>query len=423
MSDNTGAVTRFYDQVRQGDIPSATEIFADELTWVEPPFPGHSGGTFRGKATILEQVLGPFVSTWSDLTVTPDRVIDGGADVVVLGRYAGKHKDTGRPFEARFTHSWTFTDGKATRFEMLADTVQFYRTVRPHGPGEVPVVGKTIEVDGVEIFYREAGPLGSPTLLLLHGFPSSSHMFRDLIPALADMYHVVAPDYPGFGLSGMPKPTEFSYTFDHLAETIARWTQAIGLSRYTLYMHDYGAPVGFRLATAHPDRVEGLVIQNGNIYMEGLSENLAPLNAYMSDPTPETEAPVRAMLSSGTTRFQYVHGVRRPEEIEPENWDYDQYFLDRPGNDQIQLALFRDYKTNPPLYPAWQEYLRSHRPPTLITWGANDPFFTASGAEAFLRDQPEANLHLLDTGHFALADHVVEIAGLMRSFLSKNVTR
>jgi pimeloyl-ACP methyl ester carboxylesterase/ketosteroid isomerase-like protein len=423
MSNNTAAVTRFYEQVRQGEIASATEVFADELTWVEPPFPGHAGGTFQGKATILEQVLGPFVATWSDLTVTPDRVIDGGSDVVVLGHYAGKHRDTARPFEARFTHTWTFANGQATRFEMLADTVQFFRTVRPLGPGEIPVVGKSVEVDGVEIFYREAGPKGAPTVLLLHGFPSSSHMFRDLIPALADTYHVVAPDYPGFGLSGMPSPTEFSYTFDHLAEVIGHWTEAIGVSKYTLYLHDYGAPVGFRLATARPDRVEGLVIQNGNLYLEGLSENLAPLNAYMTAPTPETEAPVRALLAAGTTRFQYVHGVRRPDEIEPENWIYDQYFLDRPGNDEIQLALFRDYKTNPPLYPEWQDFLRTRRPPTLITWGANDPFFTPEGARAILRDLPEAELHLLDTGHFALADHAAEIAGLTRSFLGKTMSR
>ena len=423
MSHSTDAVVRFYEQVRQGDLTSASEVFADDLTWVEPPFPGHPGGTFHGKTTVLQQVLGPFVSTWSHLTVTPDRVVDGGSDVVVLGRYAGKHRDTGRPFEARFTHTWTFTKNKATRFEMLADTVQFFRTTRPQAPGEVPVVGKTVEVGGVEIFYREAGPTHAPTLLLLHGFPSSSHMFRDLIPALADTYHIVAPDYPGFGLSGMPDPVDFSYTFDHLADVMAQWTESIGLSRYTLHMHDYGAPIGFRLALAHPTRVEGLVIQNGNAYMEGLSENFAPLISYMNAPSPETEASVRGLLSASTTRFQYLQGVQRPEEVEPENWVYDQYFLDHPGNDQIQLALFRDYKTNLPLYPAWQEYLRTHRPPTLIAWGKNDPFFRSDGARLFLRDVPDAELHLLDTGHFALADHASEIAGLIRTFLNDTIFR
>ncbi len=423
MNSNTRTVECFYEQVRRGDFALATEVFSDDLTWVEPPFPGHPGGVYHGKSKILEHVFGPFISTWSDLTVSPDRLIDGGAEVVVLGRYAGKHRDTGRPFEARFSHAWTIRNGKATRFEMLADTIQFFRTVAPQATGEVAVVGKTIEVEGVEIFYREAGPLGAPSLLLLHGFPSSSHMYRDLIPELADQFHVVAPDYPGFGLSGMPDLAEFSYTFDQFAKIITRWTEAIGLSRYTLYMQDYGAPVGFRLATAHPDRVEGLVIQNGNAYTEGLGESLAPLIDYMTTPNQETEASVRALFAVATTRFQYLQGVRRPSEIGPENWIYDQYFLDRPGADQVQLALFRDYKTNLPLYPTWQRYLRTHRPPTLVAWGKNDPFFTSAGAKPFLRDVPDAEIHLLDTGHFALADHAVEIAGLIRSFLTRNRSR
>ena len=300
--------------------------------------------------------------------------------------------------------------------------IQLFRTVRPNGPGEIGVMGKTVNVNGVEVFYREAGPAGSPTVLLLHGFPSSSHMFRDLIPALADTYHVVAPDYPGFGLSAMPNPNEYAYTFDNLAATVAGFTDAIGLRDYVLYVQDYGGPVGFRLAATRPERVKGIVVQNGNMYLEGLSENLAPLTAYMANPTPETEAPVRGMLAAGTTKFQWTHGTRNPAAIDPAFWVYDQYFLDRPGNDAIQLALFRDYKTNPPLYRAWQEYLRAHRPPMLIAWGKNDPFFTPAGAEAFKRDVPEAELHLLDTGHFALADHAGEIAHLMRVFLSKIAT-
>jgi pimeloyl-ACP methyl ester carboxylesterase len=239
-----------------------------------------------------------------------------------------------------------------------------------------------------------------------------------LIPALSDRFHVFAPDYPGFGLSAAPEPSEFAYTFDNLARFVADWTDAVGLTQYTLYLHDYGAPVGFRLATARPDRVRGLVIQNGNIYMEGLSPNLAPLSAYMTNPTAETEKPVRGMLTPETTKFQYTHGTRRPAEIAPESWIYDQYFLDRPGNDQIQLSLFRDYKTNPPLYASWQQYLREHQPPTLVVWGKNDPFFTEAGATSILRDVPNASVHLLDSGHFALEDHCGEIAGLIREFMA-----
>ena len=325
-------------------------------------FPGHEGGTFHGKANILANVLGPFIGTWKDLTATPERITPTLDGAIAHGRYRGKHKDTGRPFEARFVHTWTIPKRpRATRFEMLADTVQFFRTVRPSGISEIPVTGKTINVGGVDIFYREAGSAGAPVLLLLHGFPSSSHMYRNLIPALADRFHVFAPDYPGFGLSAMPSTGEFAYTFDNLSKVLADWTDALGLTEYTLYLQDYGAPVGFRLATMRPDRVRGLVIQNGNIYMEGLSPNLAPLSAYMTSPTAETEKPVRAMLTLETTRFQYTHGTRHPAEIAPESWVYDQYFLDRPANDQIQLSLFRDYKTNPPLYAKWQQYLRENQ--------------------------------------------------------------
>lgn len=289
-------------------------------------------------------------------------------------------------------------------------------------PNPAHTLAKSVTVGGVDIFYREAGPQGAPAVLLLHGFPSSSHMFRDLIPVLADRFRVVAPDYPGFGLSGMPGPADYAYTFDHLAETVAGFTDAVGLTEYALYMQDYGGPVGFRLATARPDRVRGLVVQNANAYLEGLSENLAPLSAYMADPTPETEAPVRGFLTADTTKFQWTHGTRHPERIDPAFWVHDQYFLDRPGNDAVQLALFRDYATNPPLYPAWQAYLRTRRPPTLVVWGENDPFFTPAGAEAFRRDVPEAEVHLLDTGHFVLADHAGEVAGLMRGFLGERLT-
>ncbi|MBY0457207.1 MAG: alpha/beta fold hydrolase, partial [Gemmataceae bacterium] len=288
---NATTVRDFYANVKKGDIPTATRVFADDLTWVEPPFPGHPGGTFHGKENVLKNVLGAFIATWTDLTVTPERISDTGEVVVVHGVYRGKHKDTGRPFESRFVHTWTLKNSKAVRFEMLADAVPMFHTVRPNGPGEIAVTGKTVNVNGVDVFYREAGPTGGPTLLLLHGFPSSSHMFRDLIPALADQYHVVAPDYPGFGLSAMPDPKAYAYTFDNLAKTVAAFTDTIGIKDYVLYVQDYGGPVGFRLATARPELVKGIVVQNGNIYLEGLSENLAPLNAYMSNPTPETEAP------------------------------------------------------------------------------------------------------------------------------------
>ncbi len=414
---NHQIVSGFYDSVRRGDFASATTVFAEDLTWVEPPFPGHEGGTFHGKENILKNVLGVFLATWADLTVSPEKITEAGDLVVVHGRYAGKHKDAGRPFESRFVHTWTLKNGQAVRFEMLADTVQFFRAARPGGAGSVAAVGKTVTVNGVEIFYREAGPAGAPRLLLLHGFPSSSHMFRDLIPTLSDKYHVFAPDYPGFGLSAAPSPAAFAYTFDNLAKTIADFTDAVGLADYALYLQDYGAPVGFRLAAARPDRVRGLIIQNGNAYLEGLSPNLAPLSAYMSNPTPETEAPVRGFLQLETTKFQYTHGTQRPAEIAPEAWIYDQYFLDRPGNADIQLALFRDYATNPPLYPAWQAYLRQYQPPTLIAWGKNDPFFTEAGARAYLKDLSKARLNLLDTGHFALEDHSEEIARLIREFL------
>ena len=418
MSTNHDIVAGFYASVRQGDIPRATSVFAENLTWVEPPFPGHEEGTFQGKENILTNVLGPFIATWTDLSVTPERITEAGDQVIVHGTYKGKHHQTGRAFESRLIHTWTLKDGKAVRFEMLADTVQFFRTVRPNSPGTTAVKNKSITVSGVNIAYREAGAKGAPVLLLLHGFPSSSHMFRDLIPALQDKFHIFAPDYPGFGLSSMPSTKEFEYTFDNVAHIITDWIEAVGLKNYVLYLQDYGAPVGFRLATAHPERVQGLVIQNGNAYVEGLSENLAPLRAYMSNPTPETEKPVRALRALETTKWQYTHGTRHPEEIAPESWIYDQYLLDRPGNDEIQLAMFHDYKTNPPLYPAWQSYLRTHQPSTLVAWGKNDPFFTEAGAKAFLRDVPQASLHLLETGHFALEEDCAEIASLIRKQFS-----
>ena len=280
---------------------------------------------------------------------------------------------------------------------------------------------RTVDVDGLDIFYREAGPRDAPTILLLHGFPTSSHMFRNLIPALADRFHLVAPDYPGFGNSAMPSEGAFDYSFDGLASVIERFTERLGLSRYSLYVQDYGAPVGFRLAVRHPERVQALVIQNGNAYEEGLREFWRPIKAYWRDPSASNRAVLAQSLELEATRWQYTHGTRRPELVSPDNWLVDQYLLDRPGNKAIQLQLFLSYGSNPPLYPQWQEYFRRHQPPTLIVWGKNDTIFPAEGALPYRRDLKDVELHLLDTGHFALEEDGDTIARLMRRFLEKRV--
>ena len=281
---------------------------------------------------------------------------------------------------------------------------------------------KTVTIEGLEIFYREAGPKDAPTVLLLHGFPTSSHMFRNLIPALADRYHVVAPDYPGFGASAMPAVDEFDYTFDGLTDVVEAFTEEIGLERYSLYLMDYGAPVGFRLATRHPERVQALIVQNGNAYDEGLREFWVPLKAYWNERTEENAAPLRGLLTLDATRWQYTHGVRDVAAISPDNWAIDQSRLDRPGNQAIQLELFYSYGSNPPLYPEWQARLRAHQPPTLIVWGKNDEIFPADGAHPYERDLKNPELHLLDTGHFALEEDGGRIAALMRDFLGRNVS-
>lgn len=278
---------------------------------------------------------------------------------------------------------------------------------------------RTIEINGLEIFYREAGNPENPTLLLLHGFPTSSHMFRNLIPALADQFHLVAPDYPGFGNSSMPSVDEFAYTFDNLAHVMEGFIQAKGLESYSLYLMDYGAPVGFRLATQHPERVDALIVQNGNAYEEGLADFWDPLRSYWANPNEETAAPLRAFLEIGGTEWQYTHGVRNPAAISPDNWNIDQRFLDRPGNKDIQLALFYSYGSNPPLYPEWQAYMREHQPPTLLVWGQNDEIFPASGAYPYKRDLTNLEFHLLDTGHFALEEDGDRIAEEIRSFFTE----
>ena len=272
-----------------------------------------------------------------------------------------------------------------------------------------------IEIDGVNLFYREAGRANLPVLILLHGFPTSSHMFRDLIPHLEDYFHVIAPDYPGFGYSDARHRINSAYTFDHLAELMEKLIAKLGINTYVLYLQDYGGPVGFRMAAHHPERVTGLIIQNANAYMEGISEAMAPIAKYWSDRA-GMEPAIRGFLTKETTTFQYTHGAGKPERISPDAYHHAQALLDRPGNDLIQLELLFNYQTNPPLYPSWQEYFRKHQPRTLIVWGKNDPFFTVPGAEAFLRDLSKARLHLLQAGHFALEELHEEIAELITHF-------
>lgn len=281
---------------------------------------------------------------------------------------------------------------------------------------------RTVSVDGVNIFYREAGPKDAPTILLLHGFPTSSHMFRNLIDDLSDTYHVIAPDYPGFGQSDMPGVDEFEYSFDNLARVVDRFTTEVGLTRFAIYVQDYGAPIGFRIAAAHPERITGLIIQNGNAYDEGLETFWDPLRAYWAEPaSPERREKVAEFLTLDATRWQWTHGTQDPTTISPDTWTIDQALLDRPGNKEIQLRLFLSYATNPPLYPEWQAYFRTHQPPALIVWGKNDFIFPASGAEPYKRDLNNLDFNLLDTGHFALEEMGHEIATRIRAFMPDRV--
>ena len=279
---------------------------------------------------------------------------------------------------------------------------------------------KTEKIDGLDIFYREAGPKDANTILLLHGFPTSSHMFRNLMPMLSDKFHLVAPDYPGFGSSSMPSVEEFDYTFDHLAEVVDSFTDKLDLQKYSLYVMDYGAPVGYRLAVKHPERIESLIVQNGNAYEEGLREFWDPIKAFWKERSKENADALRDnLLTIEATKWQYTNGVRNLETIAPENWFNDQYLMDRPGNKDIQLQLFYDYGSNPPLYPNWQAYFREFQPPTLIVWGKNDYIFPAEGAHPYKRDLNNLEFHLLDTGHFALEEDGDEIAELITCFMAK----
>jgi pimeloyl-ACP methyl ester carboxylesterase len=289
-----------------------------------------------------------------------------------------------------------------------------------HLQAAVPVTHyRTATIDGVGIFYREAGPSTAPVVVLLHGFPTSSHMFRNLIPVLARRYHVVAPDYPGFGQSSVPDRNSFTYGFARYAALVDSLLRQLGATRYALYVQDYGAPVGYRLALAHPERVSALVIQSGNAYEEGFSDFWKPIKAYWTDGSSTHREALRAGLTLEATKSQYLGGVQDSSRIDPDNWVHDQALLDRPGVDEIMLDLFKDYASNVELYPRFQSFFRARQPPTLIVWGKNDIIFPAAGARAYLKDLPRAELHILDTGHFALEDKGNEIAALMMDFLGR----
>jgi pimeloyl-ACP methyl ester carboxylesterase len=287
---------------------------------------------------------------------------------------------------------------------------------------QVPVTSvRRVEADGMQIFYREAGDAGAPVLLLLHGFPASSFMFRDLISRLADSYRVIAPDLPGFGFTEVPEKRKYTYSFDALAGTIQAFTDALGLNRYVIYVFDYGAPTGFRLAMGHPERITAIISQNGNAYEEGLGDAWGPIRKYWSEPTAENRDVIRKnILNLEGTRWQYTHGVANPESVPPESYTLDTALFERPGNKDIQLDLFLDYASNVKLYPKFQEYLRKSKPPLLAIWGKNDPFFISAGAEAFRKDLPKAQVQFLDTGHFATETHSVEIATAIKKFLGVN---
>jgi pimeloyl-ACP methyl ester carboxylesterase len=353
-------------------------------------------------------------------------------------RIRKRANDTSRPLFAssfhtgknvpRYRQSVTTSDMSYDESSSVFASPSFgFRVARRHAMAKqkvrMAVTHKTVNIDGLDIFYREAGSAENPTVLLLHGFPTSSQMFRTLMPELANGYHLVAPDYPGFGESSSPPVDQFEYTFDNLTNIVEKFTEALKLERYSLYVMDYGAPVGYRLAVKHPERVQALIVQNGNAYEEGLRDFWIPLKAYWKDRSEQNAKPLKNFLTYEATKSQYTSGVRNVEVISPDTWTADQYRMDRPGNKEIQLKLFYSYGSNPPLYREWQAYFRNHQPPTLIVWGKNDPIFPAEGAEPYKRDLKNLEFHLLDTGHFALEEDGGEIARYMESFLDKQIKR
>ena len=299
----------------------------------------------------------------------------------------------------------------------IATTAAFGQTLKEQA--NIQTSYHTIKIDGLDIFYREAGDKKKPTILLLHGFPTSSFMFRNLIPKLANNYHVIAPDYPGFGQSSIPKVDEFEYTFDHLSAIVDKFTQQLGLKTYSLYVQDYGAPVGYRLAVKHPERVSALIVQNGNAYNEGLRDFWVPLKAYWKDRSEANASALRAAFTLESLKWQYTQGTRKPNSISPDTWTLDYAGLNREGSKEIQLQLFYDYGSNPRLYPEWQAYFRKHQPPTLIVWGKNDVIFPVEGADPYKHDLKNIEFHLLDTGHFALEEANDEIAAYIHNFLNR----
>lgn len=280
---------------------------------------------------------------------------------------------------------------------------------------------RTVDVDGLKLFYRDTGDPSRPVVLLLHGFPSPSHMFRNLIPELADRYHVVAPDFPGFGMTEQPACDRFDYTFANIAKVIGRFTEVLGLNKFAVYVFDYGAPIGFRLAVMHPERISAIVSQNGNTYLEGVSDAFAPVQTYWKEPTKANRDALRGFLAPQTTLFQYTHGVSDPSSVSPDGRNLDDFYLARPGNDEIQLDLLLDYQSNVAFYDTIQAYLRQHQPPLLAIWGKNDPIFIPPSAEAFKQDVPSAEICFVDSGHFALETHACEIGAAMREFLAKHI--
>lgn len=329
-----------------------------------------------------------------------------------------------------FPHTNVFTNGFAVRCAAFCWTLSAIHgtalaqagTASSTNRSAAEVSYRTVKIGALDVSYREAGPVDAPTVLLLHGFPTSSQMFRNLIPALADRYHVIAPDYPGYGNSSAPPHDKFEYSFDNLAGVVEQFLDKLGVQRYAMYVMDYGAPIGFRIAVKHPERVTALIVQNGNAYDEGLdNEFWKPIKEYWADRSLAKREALRGLLARDATIWQYTHGVRNKEVISPDAWNLDQSFLDRPGNNEIQLDLFLSYGTNPPLYKRWQEYFRERQPPTLIVWGKNDQIFPSAGAEPYKRDLKNVEFHLLDTGHFALEEDGPVIAGLIRGFLQKYV--